>query len=290
MFKTVNQVDSGNITLLLDKVTVEYRTPSSNPDQAKNASVGQRIRAKLLGKTPLVAVNPITDLDLVAKRGESIGLIGHNGAGKSTLLRVIAGAEPPKSGTIYASSRPLLLGVSAALLPQLSGYDNARLGCLAMGMSPEEAEKAIPAIVKFSQIGAAIHRPMRTYSSGMGARLKFAIATSIRPEILLVDEALSTGDASFQEKSRERMDSVLDNAGTVFLVSHSLATIRSMTDRVIWLHGGGIIADGDPSQITKDYDRWSRYIAAGARDKANIVVRDYRNSYSPPQYSYEDTR
>lgn len=277
-------LDSSSPTVIVDNLTVEYRVETTNPERHAASSFAERAKAKLLGRSAKVSVFPIQNLNLVAHRGESIGLIGKNGAGKSTLLRLIAGAEPPKSGNVYSSSNPVLLGVSAAMVPQLSGYENVTLGLLAMGVHPNDVKKYIKDIIRFSEIGSAIHRPMRTYSSGMGARLKFAIATAVKPEILLVDEALSTGDATFQEKSRQRMNGVLDNAGTVFIVSHSTGVIKQMANRVVWLHNGVIVADGEPEPILEDYKRWSRYKAAGEKEKAAIVVRQHRDSYVEPEF------
>ncbi|MGV9184429.1 ABC transporter ATP-binding protein [Arcanobacterium canis] len=283
---------SSNSTLeynvILDKVSVLYKTPSTSPEERKKASFIQKVKGKLLGRPPMVDVAPFTDLTLVAKSGESIGLVGHNGAGKSTLLRIVAGAESPASGKVYASSQPVLLGVSAALVPELSGYENARLGCLAMGMSPEEADAALPDIVSFTSIGTAIHRPMKTYSSGMAARLRFAISTTARPEILLIDEALATGDTAFKEKSEKRMQETLESAGTVFVVSHSPTLIRDLCNRVIWLHNGGILADGDPEEITKMYERWAWHSAKGSPEIMAEIEADCRARFPKVELMHHD--
>lgn len=282
--KTDPPVIHDNVTVFLENVAVEYSTPSSDPGVASSSSFARRLTNRIAGRSPMIKVSPFSEISLAAEAGDAIGVIGQNGAGKSTLLRLIAGTESPSEGTVFAKSQPILLGISAALIPKLSGRENARLGCLAMGMSPEEAEAAIPEIIEFSTLGSAIHRPMETYSSGMAARLRFAISTAGKPEILLIDEALSTGDASFQDKSRARMNELLAAAGTVFLVSHAPNTIRELCNRYIWLHDGKIIADGTDDQVLKDYQRWARFYGARDFQKAKIVVRNYADSYQPPKF------
>lgn len=270
-----------NPTVVVDNVSVVYNSENSDTADRGEVSLKQRVASRLLGRPTQSPVTAIDSITFAAYEGDSIGLIGPNGAGKSTLLRIIAGAESPAGGTVWASSQPVLQGVSAALLPQLPGIENARLGCLAMGMTREEAAAAIPDIVEFSALGKAIYRPMNTYSSGMAARLRFAISTAIRPEILLVDEALSTGDASFQEKSRERMNAMLDGAGTIFLVSHSLATIRELCNRSLWLNDGKIIAEGHPDKIAPLYVKWARFSVKGDQKNMNNVANAANRDFPP---------
>ena len=163
-------------------------------------------------------------MSFAAYEGEAIGLIGSNGSGKSTLLRAIAGLLPPASGAVYTKRQPSLLGVNAALLNDLSGERNVMLGCLAMGMRRAEAKARVQEIIEFSGInerGDFASLPMRTYSSGMSARLRFAIAAAKNHDVLLIDEALATGDAKFRRRSEERVHELRAGAGTVFLVSHS---------------------------------------------------------------------
>ena len=223
-----------------------------------------------------VEVRALRGVSFVARAGDSIGLLGLNGSGKSTLMRLIAGLERPASGEIHASSTPMLLGVNAALQPELSGAENVRLGCLAMGMTPADAQGAYRGIVNFADIGDAIHLPMKTYSSGMGARLRFAIAVAARPEILLIDEALNTGDAAFKERSTERMREMRDAAGTVFLVSHAAQTIEEECTRAIWLHKGDVVIDGKAEDIARRYRWWAWNLAKGETAKADGLLNDAR--------------
>ena len=175
---------------------------------------------------PKRTVEALKGVSFVAQPGETIGIIGLNGSGKSTLLRLIAGAEEPTSGQVLVRKKPMLLGVSPALHGDLTGAQNVYLGCLALGMPADRAKEQIKLIAEWTELGEAIDRPMSTYSSGMGSRLNFAISTAVEPDILLVDEALSTGDAAFGAKAKERINGVIERAGNLFLVSHSIGTVE----------------------------------------------------------------
>ncbi|MHA7276365.1 ABC transporter ATP-binding protein [Arthrobacter sp. HLT1-21] len=229
------------------------------------------------------------NVSLVVARGESVGIIGRNGSGKSTLMKLINGRVPPTSGAIYASSRPTLLGVSAALVPDISGEENITLGCLAMGMSRSDIAGAYQNIVELSGLEESIHLPMRTYSSGMGSRLQFAIATAVDPEILLIDEALNTGDDQFKGRTKQRMDELLDKAGCVFLVSHSVGTITEMCSRVVWLDEGEVVMDGDPSEVIKWYRMFIKHLTARDRVAAMKVKRRMMNDLLTPQLVARET-
>jgi teichoic acid transport system ATP-binding protein len=198
-------------------------------------------------------VHALKGVSFDAYEGDAVGVIGSNGSGKSTLLATIAGLLTPTSGRVLVADEPKLLGVGATLLPAASGYRNIRLGCLALGMSAEDVEERVDEIVDFTELGDAIHRPLRTYSSGMRARLHFAIATSVRPRILLIDEALGVGDRRFRKKSAERIRELLDSAGTLMLVSHGLPEIRRQCSRAIWIEKGVLRADGPVDDVVDEY-------------------------------------
>ena len=184
-------------------------------------------------------------MSFIAYRGDAIGIIGRNGSGKSTLLRAIAGLLPPEQGNVYTTGEASLLGVNAALLDDLTGERNVVLGCLAMGMTRQEAKDRYQSIVDFSGVGDFIDLPMKTYSSGMGSRLRFAIAASKSHEVLLIDEALATGDAEFRVKSHARIEELRAQAGTVFLVAHNLEEVEVTCNRVIWMERGQIVMQGE---------------------------------------------
>lgn len=242
------------IKVVVDDLHIIYRVWTA-PDQPLDAKT-KRWRS-LRSRRPVSIkreVHALRGVSFVARQGEAIGVIGKNGAGKSTLMRAIAGLLPPNQGAVYADGQPTMLGVSSALMQALSGLRNVELGLLALGLTPAEVKERIPSVVEFSGIGSAIHMPMNTYSSGMSARLKFAIASSVTHEILLIDEALSTGDGEFVKRSSQRIQQLRDEADTIFLVSHSMGAIRSACNRVLWLDEGRILADGPPDEIIPEYE------------------------------------
>jgi teichoic acid transport system ATP-binding protein len=198
-------------------------------------------------------VHALKGVSFDVHRGDAVGVIGSNGSGKSTLLSTIAGLLPPTSGSVLAADQPRLLGVGAALLPAASGLRNIRLGCLALGMTSAQIDDAIDDIVAFTELGEAIERPLNTYSSGMRARLHFAISTAVQPDVLLIDEALAVGDRAFRAKSGERIDELLGNAGTLLLVSHSMEEITRVCTRGLWIEQGELRADGPIDEVIADY-------------------------------------
>ena len=226
-----------------------------------------------------IRVEALKSISFVTFKGESVGILGRNGSGKSTLLSIIAGALSPTSGNVYVSSRPTLLSVSATLQATLTGEQNARLGLLAKGFSPQEAKRLSGEINEWTELGEAFSRPMKTYSSGMKARLKFAIATATPSEILLIDEALSTGDSTFALKARERMDEFLNDSGTVLLVSHSASQIRRQCKRVIWIDQGEVVADGAVGDIAPKYEAWNKARAKKNDERASEIMDEVKASY-----------
>lgn len=259
-------------TVAVQDVHVRYRVPSTDVAERRRSNRLVRAAQGLLGQQPKVLVRALSGISFVARSGEQIGLVGQNGSGKSTLLRIIAGLERPARGRVLAESTPVLIGVNAALVPDLSGEQNVRLGCLAMGLTPEETERAIPEVVALAGLDKAIYLPMKTYSSGMGARLRFAIATAANPHIMLIDEALATGDAAFKERSEARMNKLRESAGTVFLVSHAAKTIEETCTRAIWLNYGRLVLDGPAEDVALRYRKWSWAIAKDKPEQAKKII------------------
>ncbi len=198
-------------------------------------------------------VHAVKDVSFVAYRGDSVGLIGRNGSGKSTLLRSIAGLIPPSSGSIYLNGKAALLGVNAVLMRKLSGSRNVMIGGQALGLTRREVREKYDEIVEFAGIGDFINLPMSAYSSGMAARLRFAISTAAVPDILVVDEALSTGDAEFRARATERIEQIREAAGTIFVVSHSAKQIETLCNRALWMEHGHLIMDGAPQEVGAAY-------------------------------------
>lgn len=258
--------------IIAENVQVRYTVNTNDPSHRSKGL--RRLGQAALGRQNQTTVRALRGVNLVAREGEMVGIVGANGSGKSTFLRNIAGVEQPDRGRILVRYQPLLLGVSAALQPGLSGSENVRLGCLAMGLSPDEAVEAYDYVVELSALGPAIHRPMGTYSSGMGARLRFAIALAARPKILLVDEALSTGDATFAERSERAMDELLAEAGTMLLVNHAAKVIQELCTRAVWMHKGEILMDGPAEAVAEKYRWWAWNVAKGKEDIADKLLHD----------------
>ena len=207
-------------------------------------------------------IKAVQGVSLTAYSGEAIGVIGRNGSGKSTLLRAMAGLLPVNSGAVYARSEPSLLGVGAVLQAGVSGRRNILLGGLALGLSKKEIESKVDEITAFAGLEDFIDLPIRTYSSGMRARLHFSIATAVVPEILLIDEALAVGDEIFKRRSEQRIKELRDAAGTVFLVSHSLDSILDACTRVFWMDAGKVVAEGDPEDVVGKYREYMKQESA----------------------------
>jgi teichoic acid transport system ATP-binding protein len=243
-------VGRGSATAALSRIATRRRATTT-------ATATKATATKAPGTRQVHAVKGVS---FAAFRGEAIGLIGSNGSGKSTLLKAIAGLLPVSAGRVYTQGSPSLLGVNAALMGDLTGERNVILGGLAMGMSRREIAARYAGIVEFSGINErddAISRPMRTYSSGMGARLRFSIAAARSHDVLLIDEALATGDADFRRRSRQRIDELRAEAGTVFLVSHSNSTITDTCDRALWLEAGTLRMDGPAREVVAAYEEFT---------------------------------
>ena len=230
-------------TVIVDDLHVVYRVFGAGGDKGTAATALMRL-VKRQRRPSVREVHAIRGISFVASHGDAIGIIGRNGSGKSTLLQAIAGLLPPEQGCVYTSGQAALLGVNAALLDDLTGERNVVLGGLAMGMTPQEVKDRYESIVEFSGVGNFIDYPMRTYSTGMAQRLRFSIAAAKTHEILMIDEALATGDANFRAKSHEKIMELREQAGTVFLVAHNLGEIEASCNRVIWLEKGEIVRQG----------------------------------------------
>ncbi|RZU37179.1 teichoic acid transport system ATP-binding protein [Streptomyces sp. BK022] len=249
-------------TVVADRVDIVYRVNGTGAGRGSATAALNRIlrRGKAEKAAGVRRVHAVKKVSFVAHRGEAIGLIGSNGSGKSTLLKAVAGLLPVENGHIYTDGQPSLLGVNAALMSDLTGERNVHLGGLAMGMSREQVKERYQDIVDFSGInekGDFITLPMRTYSSGMAARLRFSIAAAKDHDVLLIDEALATGDRSFQKRSEARIRELRKHAGTVFLVSHNNNSIRDTCERVLWLERGELRMDGATEDVLKEYEAFT---------------------------------
>ena len=196
----------------------------------------------------------LKDLSFTIQEGESVAFIGRNGAGKSTLLGLIAGVLKPTSGTIRVSKRVSpLLELGGGFHPELSGLENIQLNGVLMGLSRKQVAAKIDEIVAFSELGEFIHEPIRSYSSGMNARLGFSVIAHLEPELLLIDEVLAVGDASFQKKCFAKIKEFKARGVSVVLVSHNSSDIEMVCNRVIWIENHKILMDGPTAEVLPHY-------------------------------------
>ena len=245
--------DDYRLAIRIKDVRVDYRTivnPRANTLRHTLTNLGRR-DSKDRKVRMIHAVKGVT---LDVPHGKVLGIIGANGAGKSTLMRAIAGILPPSSGEIVVNGRiSTLLALGVGFNGQLSGRDNVVLGSLAAGLTRRQVDQRFEQITQWAELEHAIDLPMKAYSSGMYGRLAFAVSTHLEPDVLLIDEALSTGDAHFRRKSYEKMQELVGQARTIVIVSHGLAAIKEMCDDCVWMHQGEIVRQGKPDEVADEY-------------------------------------
>ena len=194
------------------------------------------------------------DFDLVVEPGEVVALIGANGSGKSTILRLIGGIYTPDEGSIYINGRlTAVMELGAGFHEDLSGMENIALYGAVMGMSPAEVEFHRPEILDFADLGDYIHFPVKYYSTGMQARLAFAVAMSIQPDVVLLDEVLAVGDESFRDKCLQKLIAFQEGGGSIVVVSHDLIAVSEMCHRAVWIDGGKIRMAGEAWKVVDEY-------------------------------------
>ena len=202
----------------------------------------------------------LKNINLSISHGESVGIVGTNGSGKSTLLKLITGVVSPTEGQINTGGKiAALLELGAGFNPEYTGIENIYLNGTMMGYTEEEMKKRVPDIVKFADIGDFMEQPVKSYSSGMFARLAFAVSINVEPDILIVDEALSVGDTRFQVKCIDKMRELQEKGTTILFVTHAIEQIKRFCTRAIWIKNGELIEDGEASQIVDIYDNYMKY-------------------------------
>jgi lipopolysaccharide transport system ATP-binding protein len=251
----------GNTVIRLDKVSKDYKIYAHDFD---------RVREIFTGKPCHQLSAALQDVSLQVREGEVVGVVGRNGAGKSTLLKVLADTLQVSTGVVEVRGRiSALLELGASFHPEMSGHENIYLYCSIQGLSKTETDAIYGDIVEFSGIGEFIHRPVKTYSSGMFVRLAFAAATNVNPDILIIDEALSVGDGIFARRSFERIMKFKEAGKTIFFCSHSLYQVEALCDRVIWIEGGRIREDGEPASVIAHYSEFLNRRSMRQQDDAD---------------------
>jgi teichoic acid transport system ATP-binding protein len=237
------------LAVKVNDLSITYRTAFERSPTLKQALIrfGR-------GQRAVKEIEAIKDVSFEVRTGTAMGIIGSNGAGKSTLMRAMAGILPPTSGSIEVWGRAsTLLALGVGFNHNLSGRENIILGGLASGLSRREVEERADEIAEWTELGDFIDMPMETYSSGMSARVGFSVAVHMKPDILMIDEALSTGDAHFREKANAKMAELRDSARAMFLVSHGLGSIKEMCNEAMWLDRGKLMMRGEPAEVVDAY-------------------------------------
>ncbi|HWD13296.1 MAG TPA: ABC transporter ATP-binding protein [Pseudochrobactrum sp.] len=239
----------------LQNVTVEFPIYNSTSRSLKNRVLNIATGGKIERRTDrLVIVRGLDDVTLTLRDGDRVGLIGHNGSGKTTLLRVLSGIYTPTNGySVIEGDSVSLININLGIDPDATGRENIRLRTAMMGMHPADINKKIEIISEFSGLGEFLDVPFRTYSTGMQLRLAFAASTSIQPEILIMDEWLSTGDEDFKERANQRMKDLVDSTKILVLASHSRELLEKNCNRIIWLEHGRLKMDDAPEKVLACY-------------------------------------
>ena len=242
----------------VEDVSVTYRTSLESAPTLKHTVLKLGRREKIVRE-----IDALKNVSFEVPEGQVLGVVGANGAGKSTLMRTVAGILPPNSGRVEVNGRvSTLLSLGVGFNRKLTGRQNVVLGGLAAGLTRAELAAKYDEIVDFAELEDFMDMPMRTYSSGMYGRLAFAVAMTMHPDILIIDEALSVGDARFRRKSFERMRQLCQEDRTILLVSHALATIEKLCDECIWMHKGEMRMWDEPTAVVEAYTEF-----LGVRDE-----------------------
>ena len=240
---------SPRVAVRAENVSVTFRTTFERTPTFKTAIV--RLGR---GERAVREVQALKNVSFEVPDGTALGIVGSNGAGKSTLVRALGGILPPTSGRIEVHGRiSALLALGVGFNPNLSGTENVMLGGLAAGMTRKQIQERSREIEEFAELGDFMELPIRTYSSGMRSRLAFSVSVHMDPDILMIDEALSAGDAKFKKKAAVKMHELMGSARAMFIVSHSMPSIKEMCNRAIWLHKGELKMEGSPEEVIAAY-------------------------------------
>ncbi|WP_434997448.1 ABC transporter ATP-binding protein [Vibrio scophthalmi] len=242
---------SKKIAIEVHDLTKKYKLYSRPIDRLKES-------LNFFGKKYHTDFSAVKNVSFELGKGETVGIIGRNGCGKSTLLKMITNVLTPSSGQVIVHGHiSAILELGAGFNPEMTGLENIYLNTAINGFSKKQTDNIVEDIVKFAELGEFVHQPTKMYSSGMSARLAFAVAINVKPDILIVDEALSVGDAAFQRKCFAKMEEIRANGATILFVSHSEASIVNLCSRAIWMSKGEKILDGDPKLVTGLYLKYS---------------------------------
>ncbi len=274
---------SSDVVIRVEGLGKAYRIFKTPPDRLKQVLW----RGRRTFYDEFWALHP---LSLEVRTGECVGFVGKNGSGKSTLLQMIAGTLEPSHGTYSVNGRlSALLELGAGFNPEFTGRENVILNGALLGIDAQEMRDRLPAILEFSELGGFIDKPVKTYSSGMYVRLAFSAAIHVEPEVLIVDEALSVGDAAFQYKCLKRITDLRARGMSILFVTHDTGAVRTLCDRVFWLDGGNLIAQGPAVEIADQYDSFMRQ-RAGLGEVSAATTTAVSADTESTQIDADDTR
>jgi ABC-2 type transport system ATP-binding protein/lipopolysaccharide transport system ATP-binding protein len=251
--------------IALRQASVEIPVYASGNNSLKTVLLRRAVGGRFGKAGSNLTINALVDIDLDLKDGDRLGLVGHNGSGKTTLLRVMAGVYPPTRGQVRTEGRVSpMFDISLGMSPDATGIENLRICGALWGLSRREIEAGIDDVAEFTELGEYISIPVRTYSAGMLLRLSFAIATLRQPEILLLDEVIGVGDASFMSKAQARLHRIASRSQILVVSSHSDDIVRALCNRAVWLNQGQIAASGEVDDVLAAYNASVRRAAGGA--------------------------
>jgi ABC-type polysaccharide/polyol phosphate transport system ATPase subunit len=271
------------VALRVERVSKQYRIYERPGDRLKESLTRGRLRRHQ-------EFWALRDVDFEIEAGTTVGIVGPNGCGKSTLLQIISGTLAPTHGDVWHEGRiAALLELGAGFDPEFTGVENVYLNASLLGLSRRETDALFPEIERFAEIGQFLYQPVKSYSSGMYVRLAFAIAATVDPDILIIDEALAVGDAVFQHRCLRRINELHERGKTILFVSHDAAAVRALCSRTLLLKAGNVIADGKPSDVLNQYQKiiMEREKAFEA-ESANVIAPQFPadESWTPLDYSY----
>lgn len=248
MKKNIEKKLDKNILAKAENVGIEFKVAGAKYDTLK-----ERVVALFKKRDKSTKLKVLQDVNFEIKRGESLGVIGHNGAGKSTLLKIVAGIYEPTEGSVQTSGKVMLLNLGAGFDMEADAEENIYLNGAILGFTRKQMKEKFDSIIEFSELQDFIKMPLKNYSSGMVSRLGFAIAINIEPDLLLVDEVLSVGDANFQKKCHAKIDEFKEKGVSFMYVSHSIPQVRKICEKTLWIENSTVMAYGDTKEVCDKY-------------------------------------